>query len=105
MKPAKFEEANVTVLPPEGVEGDGLPIWKGKLPTGQPVIVSSWEISDEELVEIVRTRRVWFLEWGEEHHPMTLAGIKPLESRPMDLSGPIEPGADLGKTSIILGKK
>lgn len=80
MKPVHFDEANVLVCPPEGMEGHKIPMWKGQLDTGQPVVISSWELSDEELAELLRNKRLWVIEHSE-HHPIAFMTTKPIEQR------------------------
>lgn len=43
----------------------------------RPVVVSCWKISQEELDEIRRTKRIWLVVYGETMPPIAVAGTKP----------------------------
>ena len=43
----------------------------------QPNVLSKWELTPEELEEVVRTGVVWFNCWGDTHPPMWISGHDP----------------------------
>ena len=43
--------------------------------------ISCWELSDEEVEEIVRTRRVWIGVLGSGHPPVYATGTSPFEAK------------------------
>lgn len=61
MRPVKFEEANVVMKAPPGEEENvfDMPAFRDK---GN--IVSCWELTDEEVEEIVKTKRIYALMKG-----------------------------------------
>jgi hypothetical protein len=55
--PAPFDDSNRELTAPEGVSEDEvgtLPVW-----TDGAVCISCWELTGEELMEILQTKRVW----------------------------------------------
>lgn len=62
MKPIEFKEQNFTFKKPEGMTeeqcGD-LHAYKGKTEGELPVVISCWEPSQEEIDEIVKTKKIW----------------------------------------------
>ena len=42
-------------------------------------IITCWELSDDEIAEIVRTRRVWCRALGHTQPPMCIQGDSPFE--------------------------
>ena len=70
MKPIEFEEVNDTLKAPKGVEDCGdLPIHRAK-----NYVVSCWTPTVEELVEINRTGKVYFICTGQTHPPINITG-------------------------------
>lgn len=61
MKPIHFEEVNKTFTAPPGMEDSvlPLPVWQGKDTEGNPQIISCWELSKEEIIEVANTGRVY----------------------------------------------
>jgi hypothetical protein len=66
-QPIGFEEANVTLGPPGGMEADVVPLPVRHSVDGQ--LVSCWQLSADEIEEIVRTRKVWISVWGGMSQP------------------------------------
>lgn len=80
MVPASFEESDAFLGPPPGVSDEdceSLSIKRAVTEQGQPVVISCWKMTREELEEINRTGRVWLLVWGHTMPPAALAGMKP----------------------------
>jgi hypothetical protein len=49
----------------------------------QPNVISKWQLTPEELAEVVASGGiVWFHSWGETHPPVCLMGHSPFEARP-----------------------
>lgn len=65
--PTTFPGANIILTAPDGMEEQvaDLPVFRN----GQ-FSVSAWELSDEELEEIIRTRRVHVAILGQSHPPI-----------------------------------
>jgi hypothetical protein len=77
MKPIKFKESNLKLLPPPGVSDEEcgtLDCW-----TNGEIVISCWEPSEEELKEIIKTKRVWLGVQGATAPPVWLAGENPLQ--------------------------
>lgn len=80
MSPAAFDGDNLVLDPPPGVsneEVEVLSVFRGVNEAGVPVVVSCWKVSEEELNEIIRTRRVWMVSQGNTVFPFYLDGFKP----------------------------
>lgn len=78
-----FDESNMALSPPEGVSEDevySLSVLKTIILSNnepQPVVISCWKVSQEELDEIIRTKRIWLLVMGKTMPPVCVEGIKP----------------------------
>jgi hypothetical protein len=92
VQPTGFDEANVSLGPPEGVPeaapgqegGVGtLRAWKGKSspPDETPLVVTCWKPDRAELDAIGRTGRVWVVVPGGFIPPMHLTGHSPFDER------------------------
>ena len=45
---------------------------------GQPNVISKWQLTPDELEEVIRTGGVvWFGCWGQTHPPMWISGNRP----------------------------
>lgn len=81
MKPCTFKEANCIFTKPENMsdqECQSLPARKGYTNFGSeyhPVILTCWEPDEEELQEIIRTRKVWLGIVGYNMVPVTVSGF------------------------------
>jgi hypothetical protein len=67
MRPINFPGANAILRPPDGHEDDvdSLPIQRGFEPrSNMPIIASVWELSEQEVEALVRTRRLRIVHWG-----------------------------------------
>lgn len=79
-----FDEDNCVLGPPPGVSEDdvfSLSVYRGKTDHNQPVVVSCWKPTPEELAEINRTGRVWLMIFGESMPPAMLEGISPFRKK------------------------
>jgi hypothetical protein len=75
-----FDEDNCVLGPPPGVgeqEVHSLSVFRGVNDFGQPVVVSCWKPTAEELAEINRTGRVWLIVMGQTMPPAILEGQNP----------------------------
>jgi len=74
MKPIKTESTNSILKPPEGDKTTiELPITRLISPEGFPAVESCWELSKEELEEINKTGRIYFICMGKTHPPILLS--------------------------------
>jgi hypothetical protein len=78
--PVEFPEQNTVLKAAPGTESwvRDLPIYR-QYPDGvnDQCVVSCWELSAEEVAEIVRTGRVYFQAFGPTHPPVALHGSNP----------------------------
>lgn len=79
--PIDFPEANgVLVGSPEdraaGTVVD-LPIHRHTDLDGNPHVISKWQLSPDELAEVMRTGVVWLHAWGTTHQPIAVSGASP----------------------------
>lgn len=80
MIPTSFDESNDCLGSGDIANTEALSIYRGVVNGDQPVVISCWKMTAEELEEVKRTRRVWLLTLGETMAPATLNGIKPFET-------------------------
>lgn len=82
MEPIKFKECNVNYV------ADGckdLPVYKG-----DNQIISCWELSDEEIREIIKNKVVWLSIWGNQQSPVCLMTENPfVASTPCEECDPV----------------
>ncbi|KKN32455.1 hypothetical protein LCGC14_0813720 [marine sediment metagenome] len=88
-KPVKFEGYNTTFV----ADGCGdLPAYAhGRVSDEQ--VVTCWELSGEELMEILRTKRVWLRVWGDAHPPVEVTGVDPF-ALPGEVTEDGQPGKE-----------
>jgi uncharacterized protein (DUF488 family) len=82
MTATAFDEDNAVLGPPEGMTEDdvfSLSVYQGVNDVGEPVVVSCWKPTKEELAEINRTGRVWLMVMGKTMPPVCLEGISPFK--------------------------
>lgn len=80
MEPTSFEQSNHVFDKPENAtyeECQALSTFVGPLPNGQPVVISCWKCTKEELEEINKTGRVWVYHWGINLQPHAVSGTNP----------------------------
>jgi hypothetical protein len=80
MVPASFDAANCVLdKPPEMSydQCDPLSVLRTKTDGGNPVCISCWKVTKEELEEIIRTGRVWLTVYGFTMPPCALTGEVP----------------------------
>lgn len=78
MKPKNFEEANINYTKPEGWTDEQcvtLPAFKN-----DEVIISCWEISDEELEVLKVTKEIWFYLHAPVQVPIILTADNPFQT-------------------------
>ncbi len=74
MNAIRFPEVNINYV------ADGchdLPAYHGDDTGGQPVIISCWQPTPEELEEINRTGKVWLFIVGTSQPPVSVTGHHP----------------------------
>lgn len=85
--PVSFEKANFRLLPPPGNEDS-----VGEMPVHQgtdfiegvgmiPTLTSCWELTGEELSEVLRTGKIYLKCWGVSHPPVGISGIDPIPNQ------------------------
>jgi len=87
-----FPESNDVLKAAPGTEDavNDLRIFRQGLsftPNGQRLdlcVVSCWELSDEELAEVIRTKRIYFQALGRTHPPIMVHGSTPFVQLPTE---------------------
>lgn len=82
MKASGFDEENCVLDGPPGTTSEDcepLSVWRGRTNKGNPVVISCWKPTKQELEEINKTGRVWLMVWGETMPPVALLGNYPWE--------------------------
>jgi len=81
MVPTSFDEANAVLSKPQSMTHEQcscLAVMRGETEISkEPVVVSCWKLTREELDEVNRTGRVWLTVFGQGMPPATLDGIRP----------------------------
>lgn len=82
MKPVNFKESNFTFNKPASMtdeECSPLPVFRGQLSNGAPVVISCWEFDEEELKQILLSpnRKVWLYVFGTGTPPVALSNESP----------------------------
>lgn len=75
MRSIDFKESNFTYQPPKGMTVEQcipLPVCRGTTTENEPVVISCWELSPEELEQINREGKVWLLVTGTGQPPVRL---------------------------------
>lgn len=74
-----FDESNAVLDKPEDMtcdQCDALSVARAETSQGQPLVISCWKVTREELDEIERTGRVWLCVLGSTMPPVILTGKK-----------------------------
>lgn len=80
MIPASFPESNDFLGKPSDMTDEQcapLSILRSKTEDNVPYIISCWKLTEEELNEIIKTKRVWLLVAGHSMPPVSVEGVKP----------------------------
>lgn len=73
MKPVEFKEANMIFKAPENQPQVGnLPAFVGNNQEGSPIIISKWELSEEEIKHIVENKSIFVVVSGHGMPPISL---------------------------------
>lgn len=72
MKPIETSTTNCIL---KGTSPDvvDLPVTRFELSNGVPAVQSCWELSEEELKEVVKNGRVYFAIYGTTHPPICMS--------------------------------
>ncbi|MFZ1591974.1 MAG: hypothetical protein WAT27_07805 [Chitinophagales bacterium] len=73
MKPVTFKEANMKfVAPADQPQVGDLPAFVGNNQEGSPVIISKWELSEEEVQQIVANKSIYLVVSGQGMPPLSM---------------------------------
>ena len=77
MVPVGFSEANTTVE--DLTEGSEIvmEVQQGQMRNGEICLVSCWKMTQAEYEEVMRTKRVWLIVYGEMHPSLEVTGLQP----------------------------
>lgn len=73
------EQRGATTYTGSGCEP--LPVVRGDM-DGTPVLISEWELSAEEIAQVLQTGRIWLQVRGTAQPPVCLSTISPFEADP-----------------------
>lgn len=82
MLPTTFKESNFTFTKPKGMTDEqcmDLPVFKGIDTDGNPVIISCWKFSKEDLEEILKTGQIYLQIAGHGMPPVRLFTESPFQ--------------------------
>lgn len=77
-----FDQENAVLDAPPGMipeECEPLSVYRGEDDNGNPVVISCWKPTQEELAEIQRTGRVWLVVLGRGMPPIAPTGHNPFK--------------------------
>jgi hypothetical protein len=83
MQPITFPESNFTFNKPSDMTDDqcgSLPVVRCNTSDGTPLIISCWELSEEDKAKITETGHIWLTICGTGMPPVSLQSEKPFES-------------------------
>lgn len=73
MKPVITPYTNTTFVLPGGDESNQLPVEKAKHENdGQPVLISTWELTGPEMLALRKSRKIDLIVWGTGHPPVAM---------------------------------
>lgn len=90
MVPVAFPQQNLVLTATPGVPRDkcgSLDAYRGPLPDGTPAVVTCYEPTAAEWVELWRTGRVWLLVMGDRTPPTALTAFDPFAAVPKPAGG------------------
>lgn len=82
MQPITFPESNFTFNKPSDMTDEqcrSLPVVKCNAPDGTPLIISCWQLSEEDKLKIAETGQIWLTICGTGMPPVGLQTEKPFE--------------------------
>ena len=71
MNPVDFEQANFTFTRPPSMTAEecgDLRVYRGD----EGENISCWELSDEDIEQLKKTRKIWLWIWAQRHPPVAL---------------------------------
>jgi len=80
MTPCTFPEMNLQLIKPDNMEEaecSSLPVYQGSVLDGWPTVTSCWQLTTEEIDQILRTRRLWITVVGRSAPPLCPMAFKP----------------------------
>jgi len=80
MEPTSFDESNIYFDKPADMayeQCNPLSVFAGTDTEGNPIIISCWKATKEELEEINKTGRIWCYHYGTGLQPHALSGHNP----------------------------
>jgi hypothetical protein len=77
MKVISTPYTNVVFRLPGGTDDNNLPVFVGDNEQGEKVIVSTWELDDEERAAIAQGATISLVVWGEGTPPVALSVDEP----------------------------
>ena len=73
-----FERANCVLCTQPGEEpAETLEVLAAHTRSGVPCYVSCWKLTQEELEQILKTKRVWLIVYGDGHPNVAVCGEEP----------------------------
>lgn len=79
MKPISFPQANTEMRKPAQLTDEqcgSLMVYRGEV-GGQPVFLSCFSLSDDELMKVIETKKVWLYVFGNAHPPVAIDTSNP----------------------------
>lgn len=72
MIPVKTDTTNCILKGPTPDVMD-LPVTRYETEKGIPAVESCWQLSEEEIREVIRSGKIYFSAWGQTHPPICLS--------------------------------
>lgn len=92
IKPTSFRQSNHIYSKPENMtdeECDQLVVYSSKLSEWEadknanpPFSISCWKLEDEDIEELIRTKRIWVWHVGSYMQPLSIMSHSPFEPKP-----------------------
>lgn len=84
MIPCSFDESNVALSRPDCMSDEQcqpLSVFRGPDAKGQPIVISCWKFTVEEVELLAKTGRIWLWVYGEVMPPVALDVVHPFIER------------------------
>lgn len=73
-----FDESNFVFRAPKDMpECSDLHAYKDLDETDNPFVISAWDVSKEEIINLLLFKRVWLHVWGNQQPPVYLSAMSP----------------------------
>jgi hypothetical protein len=82
MQPTNFDQSNIILSPPPGMENcDSIFAYHGLDSYGDPIFITKWKLTQEEIDHLLSGKGVYLYVWGHGLPPVSLTTENPFNER------------------------